>query len=444
MNAARRFPMTARLTSLSAAALASLSLVACGDSGVASPSTQYGDKPELPALQQYLLPPMKVAPKGTWGQGEMPTVADGLKVEPLALNLIHPRSLYVLPDGDVLIVEANGPAAPVNRPKDLIMGWVQSIGGAGDVGGNRITLVRPASGGAPALRTVFLDHLKSPFGVALVGNDLYVANTDALMRFPYVAGETHIADAGTKVADLPGGPIDHHWTKNVVARKDGSKLYVSIGSNSNAGENGLDKEVDRAQIWEVDPKTGDHRTFASGIRNPNGMGWAPGGALWVTVNERDEIGGDLVPDYMTSVKDGAFYGWPYSYYGQHIDARVPQNSEMVAKAIPPDFALGTHTASLGLTFSNGAQLGPVYSQGVFIGQHGSWNRKPLNGYRVAFIPFDASGKPAGAAGDVLTGFITPNQDVYGRPVGVAVDQKTGALLVADDSGNVIWRVTKAQ
>jgi glucose/arabinose dehydrogenase len=280
--------------------------------------------------------------------------------------------------------------------------------------------------------------------MALVGNTLYVTDTDALLAFPYQTGQTAITAAPRKVTDLPAGAIDHHWTKNVMPSPDGSKLYVSIGSNSNAGENGLDKEVDRAQIWEVDPKTGDHRTFASGIRNPNGMGWAPGGALWVTVNERDEIGGDLVPDYMTSVKDGAFYGWPYSYYGQHVDERVkPQNSELVAKAIAPDFALGTHTASLGLTFSNGAQLGPVYAQGVFIGQHGSWNRKPLNGYRVAFIPFDAGGKPSGAAGDVLTGFITSNQDVYGRPVSVAVDQKTGALLVADDSGNAVWRVTKA-
>jgi glucose/arabinose dehydrogenase len=276
--------------------------------------------------------------------------------------------------------------------------------------------------------------------MTLVGDTLYVADTDALLAFPYKAGETKISAPGRKVTDLPAGDIDHHWTKNVIASKDGSKLYVSIGSNSNAGENGLAAEQGRADIWEVDPATGAHRVFASGLRNPNGMGWASDGKLWVTVNERDELGGDLVPDYMTSVKDGAFYGWPFSYYGQHVDARVtPQDPAMVAKAIPPDYALGAHTASLGLAFADGAQLGPRFADGVFIGQHGSWNRNPVNGYRVAFVPFK-DGKPSGPPVDVLTGFLTDNGDARGRPVGLAID-KSGALLVADDAGNDIWRVT---
>ena len=432
-----------RLATLGAVALASLSLAACGDSNVAAPSTQYGDKPQLPALQQYLLPPMKVAPKGSWGKSEMPTVADGLKVEPLALDLIHPRSLYVLPNGDVLIVEANGPAAPVNRPKDLIMGWVQAIGGAGDVGGNRITLVRPASGNTPALRTVFLEHLNSPFGVALVGNDLYVANTDSLMRFPYVTGETHIADAGVKVVDLPGGPIDHHWTKSLLASPDGAKLYVGVGSNSNITENGMAAEMNRADILEFDRATGAMRILASGLRNPNAMQWEPGsGKMWVVVNERDEIGPNLVPDYLTSVTDGAFYGWPYSYYGAHVDPRVmPQRPDLVAKAVPPDYALSSHVAPLGLAFSSGNGLPATYHEGAFVGEHGSWDRSPPNGYKVVFVPF-SGGKPAGAPKDVVTGFLQTDGHAKGRPVGVAID-RTGALLVADDLGNAVWRVSSA-
>jgi glucose/arabinose dehydrogenase len=325
-------------------------------------------------------------------------------------------------------------------------GWVESlvrrIGGLSVKSANRITLLRDsAHNGVADTRTVLLSGLNSPFGMALIGNTLYVADTDALLAFPYKDGETQITEPARKVVDLPAGPIDHHWTKNVIASPDGSKLYVTVGSNSNAGENGLENEEGRAAIWEVDPKTGQHRIFASGLRNPNGMGWTDGGVLWTAVNERDELGSDLVPDYMTSVKDGAFYGWPYSYYGQHIDDRVkPQNPQMVAKAIPPDYALGTHTASLGLAFSKGADLGPQFASGVFIGQHGSWNRKPLNGYRVAFVPFSGE-KPSGPPVDVLTGFLDDKGNARGRPVGVAVD-KEGGLLVADDVGNTVWRISR--
>jgi hypothetical protein len=326
-------------------------------------------------------------------------------------------------------------------------GWLESlvrrIDGLSTKSANRITLLRDTKGdGIADVKSTFISGLNAPFGMALVGNTLYVADTDALLAFPYKTGETRIDGPGRKVTDLPAGDIDHHWTKNVIASPDGSKLYVTVGSNSNAGENGLDKETGRAAIWEVDPKTGSHRIFASGIRNPNGMGWSPGGVLWTAVNERDEIGGDLVPDYMTGVKDGAFYGWPWSYYGQHVDARVePANPAMVAKAIPPDYALGTHTASLGLTFAKGEKLGSEYSSGVFIGQHGSWNRTPINGYDVIFVKFDGE-KPVGEPVNVLTGFVDAKGDARGRPVGVTID-KQGALLVADDTGNIVWRVTKA-
>jgi glucose/arabinose dehydrogenase len=307
---------------------------------------------------------------------------------------------------------------------------------------NRILLLRDSNGdGVAEMRTVFLSGLTSPFGMTLAGNSLYVANTDAVVRFPYSPGTTHIGAAGTKVVDLPAGSINHHWTKNVIASRDGSKLYVAVGSNSNAGENGLLVEEGRAAIWEVDAATGAHRVYASGLRNPVGMTWDPEtGALWVAVNERDEIGSDLVPDYMTSVKEGAFYGWPFSYYGQHVDTRVePKRPDMVAKAIPPDYALGAHTASLGLAWSGGAMLPSTFSHGMFVGQHGSWNRKPRSGYKVIFVPFRGSA-PSGPPIDVLSGFVKENGDAMGRPVGVAVD-KRGGLLVADDLGNTIWRVS---
>jgi glucose/arabinose dehydrogenase len=286
--------------------------------------------------------------------------------------------------------------------------------------------------------------LNSPFGMALVGNDFYVANSDAIVRFPYRTGDSKITVAGVKLADLPAGPLNHHWTKDLVASPDGSKLYATVGSNSNVGENGMDVETSRAAVLEVDRVTGKSRVFASGLRNPNGPAWQPqSGALWVVVNERDELGNDLVPDYMTSVKDGGFYGWPYSYYGQHVDARVePQRPDLVAKAIAPDYALGAHTASLGLAFNTGNLFPPDMANGAFIGQHGSWNRKPRAGYKVIFVPF-ANGKPSGQPRDILTGFLNADGEAQGRPVGVAID-KSGALLVADDVGNTVWRVTAAK
>jgi glucose/arabinose dehydrogenase len=321
---------------------------------------------------------------------------------------------------------------------------VMKRAGAGVPSANRITLLRDANGdGIAETRTVFLQGLNSPFGMTLVGSDLYVANTDSLVRFPYRTGETQLIEPGVKVLDLPAGPINHHWTKNVLASRDGSRLYVTVGSNSNVGENGMENEVNRAAIWEVEPATGRSRIYASGLRNPNGLAWEPQrGTLWTTVNERDEIGSDLVPDYMTSVKDGAFYGWPYSYYGQHADTRVkPPRSDLVAKAIAPDYALGAHTASLGLVFYAGNLLPKRFTGGAFIGQHGSWNRQPRSGYKVIFVPF-ADGHPAVTPEDVLTGFVSAQGEALGRPVGVAVD-RAGAVLVADDVGNSIWRVTPA-
>ncbi|HEU4375699.1 MAG TPA: sorbosone dehydrogenase family protein, partial [Telluria sp.] len=348
-----------------------------------------------------------------------------------------------LPNGDILIVESNGPKAPVNRPKDLIMGKIKGYGGTGGKGGNRITLVRPARDGAPELRTVFLDKLNSPFGVALVGNDLYVANTDALMRYPYVAGETRIAAPGTKLTDLPGGAINHHWTKSLLASEDGAKLYVGVGSNSNVGENGMPAELNRATILEVDRSSGASRIFASGLRNPNAMQWEPQSKkMWAVINERDEIGPNLVPDYLTSVQDGGFYGWPYSYYGAHLDPRVmPQRPDLVAKAIVPDYALSSHVAPLGLVFNSSATLPAAYRGGAFIGEHGSWDRSPVNGYKVVYVPFK-DGKPAGPPVDVVTGFLRADHHANGRPVGLAIDHG-GALLIADDVGNAVWRVTAA-
>jgi len=355
-----------------------------------------------------------------------------------------PGWLYVLPNGDVLVAETNAPP----RPEDGkgIKGWFfkrfQKKAGGAVPSANRVTLLRDADGdGVAETQSVFLSGLTSPFGVTLVDNTLYVANSDAVVRFPYSPGETEIKAAATKVVDLPGGPLNHHWTKNIVAASDGSKLYASIGSNSNVAENGIEKEEGRAAIWEVDPRTGSHRVFASGLRNPVGMAWEPEtGALWAAVNERDELGSDLVPDYITSVRDGGFYGWPYSYYGSHVDTRVkPQRPDLVATAIAPDYALGPHTASLGLASSRGTTLPDRFARGMFIGQHGSWNRKPRSGYKVIFVPFDG-GRPSGTPIDVLTGFVKENGDAMGRPVGVAIDAR-GALLVADDVGNTIWRVT---
>jgi len=425
---------------------AALCLTGCSDHG-GDPKAEIGPHPNLPELTQYLIPPVHIARVVGWKKDETPTVAQGLKIQALATGLQHPRSLYVLPNGDILVVESKSPGTqPVTRPKDIVMGWVESWSTSGGTTGpsNRITLLHGINGnGAAESQSVFLDHLNSPFGVALVGNDLYVANTDAIVKYPYNEGDTKITAPGTTLTELPGGPIDHHWTKSLVASPDGSLLYVGIGSNSNITENGMEAERDRASIWQVDRATGRHHIFASGLRNPNGLSFEPqSGALWAVVNERDELGPDLVPDYMTSVKEGAFYGWPYSYYGNHVDPRVqPQRPDLVAKAIAPDYALSSHVAPLGLAFSAGSHLPDAYRSGAFVGEHGSWNRDPLNGYKVVYVPF-SNGKPNGMAQDVVTGFLNGDDQARGRPVGVAID-KTGALLIADDVGNTVWRVTSA-
>ena len=418
-------------------------LAACGESSTLQVVDGTGPTPKLPEPNKTLIPTVNIAPAIGWPAGATPVAGKGLKVTAFAEGLDHPRWLYVLPNGDVLVAETNSPPKPDDSQG--IRGWlaekVMSRAGAGVPSANRITLLRDANqDGIAETRTVLLENLNSPFGMTLVGNDLYVADADKLLRFPYQAGENTISARPTKVIDLPGGPLNHHWTKNVIASPDGTKLYVTVGSNSNVGENGMDKEEGRAAIWEVDRATGSHRIFASGLRNPNGMDWEPKtGKLWTAVNERDEIGSDLVPDYITSVKDGGFYGWPYSYYGQHVDVRVdPQNPELVAKAIAPDYAVGPHTASLGLSFAEGSKL-PGFTEGVFIGQHGSWNRKPHSGYKVIFVPF-ADGKPAGMPIDVLTGFLNTDEKAMGRPVGVVIDRQ-GDLLVADDVGNKVWRVS---
>ncbi|VVP48103.1 PQQ-dependent sugar dehydrogenase [Pseudomonas fluorescens] len=422
-------------------------LAACGESSSLQVIDGTGPSPKLPEPNKTLIPTVNIAPAVGWPAGGKPTAAAGTQVAAFAEGLDHPRWLYVLPNGDVLVAETNAPPKPDDSKgvRGWVMEKVMGKAGAGVPSPNRITLLRDADhDGVAETRTVFLQNLNSPFGMTLVGNDLYVADTDRLLRFNYEPGATEIKTQPIKVVDLPGGTLNHHWTKNVIASKDGSKLYVTVGSNSNVGENGLDKEDGRAAIWEVDRATGNHRIFASGIRNPNGLAWEPAsGALWTAVNERDEIGSDLVPDYITSVKDGGFYGWPFSYYGQHVDVRVePQNPDLVAKAIAPDYAVGPHTASLGLTFAEGNKLPAQFKEGAFIGQHGSWNRKPHSGYKVIFVPF-AAGKPTGQPVDVLSGFLDKDENALGRPVGVVIDQQ-GGLLVADDVGNKVWRVSSAK
>jgi len=419
-------------------------LIACAETAKLPFSAGVGSNPTQPPPTKTLIPTLLIAPAKGWPEGAKPVSATGTNVTAFAAGLDHPRWIFVLPNGDVMVAETNAPPKPDNNKG--IKGWIMKIVmkrvGAGVPSANRIILLRDADGdGVAEVRSVFLEGLNSPFGMALVGNDFYVANTDAVMRYPYTPGVTHISAVGTKLVDLLGGPINHHWTKNLIASRDGYKLYVTTGSNSNVAENGIDKEADRAAIWEIDSKTGRYRIFASGLRNPNGLAWEPvSGALWTVVNERDELGSDLVPDYLTSVKDGAFYGWPYSYYGQHVDERVkPPRPDLVAKAITPDYALGSHVAALGLTSSEGNSLPADFSSGMFVGQHGSWNRNPRSGYNVVFVPF-SNGMPSGSPVEVLTGFVNAEGDAYGRPVGVTID-KRGALLVADDVGNVIWRVT---
>lgn len=421
-----------------------IALTACAETSKLPIEAGFGANPQLPPPTRTLIPTVNIAPAKGWPPGGKPVAAQGTTVDAFAAGLDHPRWLYVLPNGDVLVAETNAPPRPEEGKgiRGWIMERVMKKAGAGVPSANRITLLRDADGdGVVETRSVFLEGLNSPFGMVLVGNDFYVANTDAVVRFPYTEGETRITAPGTKVIDLPADPINRHWTRNLIAGRDGSRLYVTVGSNSNVAENGMDKEVGRAAIWVVDLTHGSHRIYASGLRNPNGMGWEPqSGALWTVVNERDELGSDLVPDYMTSVPDGGFFGWPYSYFGRHVDERVkPQRPDLVAKAIVPDYALGTHTASLGLAFSEGNALAARFGMGVFVGQHGSWNRKPRSGYKVIFVPF-IGGKPSGEPIDVLTGFLSADGDAFGRPVGVRFD-KQGALLVADDVGNVIWRVT---
>ena len=404
----------------------------------------FGPDPKLPAPEKSLIPTVNIAPAEPWPQGTRPTPAAGLVATAYGTGLDHPRWLYVLPNGDVLVAESNKPKnAPAESGiKAKVQGLVQKEAGAGVESPNRIVLLRGiGANGAAASKTVVAQNLNSPFGMTLVGSDLYIANADALWRFPYKTGETTLSGKGTKVMDLPAG-INHHWTKNVVASPDGKKLYVTVGSNSNVADKGMDIEQGRAAIWEYDIASGKSRIYASGLRNPNGMDFQPQTkVLWTAVNERDEIGNELVPDYMTSVKEGGFYGWPYSYYGQHVDERVkPQRPDLVAKAIPPDYALGAHTASLGLAFYNGNLL-PQFKNGALIGQHGSWNRKPHAGYKLIFVPF-TNGKPSGPPQDVLTGFLSKDGKANGRPVGVAID-KEGAILLADDVGNIVWRITPA-
>jgi glucose/arabinose dehydrogenase len=411
---------------------------------IASPPDTVGPNPRIAPVQKSLIPTVQIAPAKGWPAGGKPRAAAGVSVNAYAVGLNHPRWLYVLPNGDVLVAESNAPPKPDDGKgiKGKVFKTVQGRAGAGVPSANRIMLLRDADGdGVAETRTVFLDKLNSPFGMALVGTTLYVANTDAVVKFPYVNGETRIAAPGTKVTDLPAGTINHHWTKNIIASVDGTKLYATAGSNSNVAENGIEAEEGRAAIYEIDLATGRKQLFATGLRNPNGMAWESG-TLWTVANERDELGDDLVPDYLTSVKRGGFYGWPYSYYGQHVDDRVKSpRADLVAKAIPPDYALGAHVAALGLVAAAKTALPAPFASGMFIGQHGSWNRKPPVGYKVVFVPF-AQGKPSGPPVDVLTGFISPKGEAHGRPVGVAID-RNGALLVADDVGNAIWRASAA-
>jgi len=428
-----------------AAALALLGLLSgCSEKALFKPSEQSGSAPSLPAAQNFLVPPMQVPDGVGWKQGQMPQVAAGLQIERIAGDLQHPRQLLALPNGDVLVVEANGPGTePVTTPKQMIAGMIKNKSGKGAKGGNRITLLRKSGAAGDWEKHVFITGLHSPFGLQLIGDFLYVANTDGIIRFPYVRGQTEITAPGVAWTDLPG-TVNHHWTKALLANAEGSKLYVGVGSNSNITENGLEVEYRRAVVLEVDVASGASRIYASGLRNPTGLQWdRQSGKLWAIVNERDEIGADLVPDYLTSVREGAFYGWPYSYYGQNVDSRVmPQRPDLVAKAIKPDYSLGSHVAPLGLLMSETNALPAKYHGGAFISEHGSWDRSPLSGYEVVFVAFQR-GQPVGAPEPVVTGFFSSDESkLFGAPVGLAQD-KEGALLIADDVGNAVWRVTIA-
>lgn len=402
----------------------------------------YGSKPELPAPTDSFFPTVNIAPAKGWPGNNKPVAAPGFAVSAFATDLTHPRWLYVLPNGDVLVAETDTPPKQGWSLPGMIASYIMRQAGSGlEPSANRITLLRDTdSDGKADLRTTFLEGLNSPFGMALVDDTFYVANTDAIIAFTYTEGTTRITRAGTKLVDLPAWPINHHWTKNILASEDGHFLYATVGSNSNVAENGMENEINRAAILKIDRLSGDTRVFASGLRNPNGLAWQPdSGELWTTVNERDEIGDNLVPDYMTSVKDGGFYGWPYSYFGQHVDTRIEPNPQLVTTALVPDYALGAHTASLGLLFYTGSLLDKHYLHGAFISQHGSWNREELSGYRVIFVPFE-KGEPAGTAQEILGGFISKRGKAFGRPVDVVQD-KSGALLVSDDVGKTVWRLT---
>ncbi|HEY2779496.1 MAG TPA: sorbosone dehydrogenase family protein [Steroidobacteraceae bacterium] len=428
------------------ASLVALSLLCAGGARAQQSSpTEFGPNPELPAPEDKWLPSIHIATAKGWGAYGTPKGAPGTIVTALARGLQHPRWLYVLPNGDVLVAESDAPARPDDSKgvTGKVAEYVMKRAGSGaKSSANQITLLRETPGdGGRVERHIFLQGLNSPIGMALIGGNMYVADSDALLRFPYKTGDTEIRAQSMLVAALPGGTINHHWTKSLIASPDGKKLYVGVGANSNAAENGLAAEAERAAVWEINPDNGAHRIYASGLRNPVGLAWEPqSGILWVSVNERDELGDHVPPDYMTGLRNGGFYGWPFSYYGQHVDVRVkPQNADLVAKALMPDYALGAHTASLGLCWSGGSKLPPPFGEGMFVGQHGSWNRKERSGYKVIFVPF-ANGKPSGAPIDVLTGFLSVKDDALGRPVGVAID-KRGALLVADDVGDAVWRVS---
>ncbi|MFL6763262.1 MAG: PQQ-dependent sugar dehydrogenase [Sphingomicrobium sp.] len=421
-----------------------LSITACGGPARLPLEAGIGPNPRLPPPEQALIPAVKVFRASGWPAGMMPAAAPGLKINAFVTGLDHPRWLEVLPNGDVLVAETAAPGTDPGPPglKGMFFKSFLKKAGGGVPSANRIALVRDADGdGVAEFHSTLLSGLRSPFGMALVGRELFVANADSLIAVPFEVGVTSVSATPRVVAALPAGR-NHHWTKSLAASPDGRALYVGVGSNSNVGENGMAIEEGHAAIWRIDPRTGGQSLFASGLRNPVGLAFNPwSGALWTAVNERDEIGSDLVPDYITSVRAGAFYGWPYSYFGQHVDSRVkPPRPDLVARAIPPDFALGPHVAAMGLAFSAGQRLGPAFAHGAFIGEHGSWNRKPASGYRVVFVPFNGA-QPSGTPVDVLTGFISGGK-AFGRPVGVAI-ARDGSLLVADDVGNTIWRVSAA-
>ncbi|MEO7850639.1 MAG: sorbosone dehydrogenase family protein [Rubrivivax sp.] len=437
---------TYRLAVASLASALAVALAACGDTSALRTGADVGVQPVLVEPVRSIVPTVNIAPAQGWKLGSAPKGAEGTTVNAFATGLIHPRWLHVLPNGDVLVAETNAPARPQDGEgiKGWVMGLVMKRAGAAVPSPNRITLLRDADGdGIAEVRHVFMEGLNSPFGMLLIGDKLYVANTDAVVAVPYQTGQTRIDATPVVVTALPAGSINHHWTKNIIANADGSRLYATVGSNSNVAENGIEAEQGRAAIWEIDLPSGQKRLYASGLRNPNGMAWGPEGkTLWTVVNERDELGSDLVPDYLTTVQRDTFYGWPYSYYGAHVDSRVdPPQPGLVAKAVVPDFALGSHVAPLGLASSRGGKLPAPFAEGMFVGLHGSWNRKPLSGYKVVFVPFQGA-RPQGKPINVLTGFVTADGDALGRPVGVAIDGR-GALLVADDVGNVIWRVAAA-